>query len=429
MNWVIQSTGGLEYHIPKQYDAKRPGFTFSTVKRDGCLNDEPCASTLPRGTEFPTVFPFSASDIDGLLYKSDSPRKLEDWIYTDRPQLDIHVVTFPDATLVKLAWLHTLMDASGRASLLKAWTAVLRGREDEVPPFHGFFEDPLADLDARPPLEWFVRSRWMVKILQWLGPLLLIIRIIWEMVGYPKYEHRMVCIPGSVVSEMREAAMEELAVGGDEGKPPFVSESDVLVAWWAQCIVRCIQPPVDKPITLLNNFNIRSTFPERFPQGTAYIGNAWLTAHAVLSSGLMLERPISYLASKLRHSLLNQRSKQQVQAYMAVQEEGMNKARGEIASWIGLSDMLIHCSNWHQARFFNVDFSSAVVSSGCANETKSHSLGKPSLIIPRTFYRWPMLLNLGSVIGKDADGNWWLVWHLKKGVWREIERQLASMRR
>lgn len=41
----------------------------------------------------------------------------------------------------------------------------------------------------------------------------------------------MVCIPGSVVAEMREAAMEELAMGCDEGKPPFVSESDVLVAW------------------------------------------------------------------------------------------------------------------------------------------------------------------------------------------------------
>lgn len=186
---------------------------------------------------------------------------------------------------------------------------------------------------------------------------------------------------------------------------------------------------MDKPITLLNNFNIRPVFPERFPQGTAYIGNAWLTAHAIISSGHMLERPISYLASKLRHSLLNQRSKEQVQTYTAVQEEGMSKARSGLASWIGVSDMLIHCSNWHQARFFDVDFSSAVTSSNCPNEMRTHPLGKPSLIIPRTFYRWPMLLNLGSVIGKDADGNWWLTWHLKKGVWREIERQLASMER
>lgn len=87
------------------------------------------------------MFRFSASNVDSLLYKPDSPRKFEDWIYTDRPQLDLHVLTFRDATLVKLVWLHTLMDALARASLLKAWTAVLRGREDEVPPFHEILED------------------------------------------------------------------------------------------------------------------------------------------------------------------------------------------------------------------------------------------------------------------------------------------------
>lgn len=309
------------------------------------------------------MFPFSAANLDNLLYTPDSPKQLEDWIYADRPQLDIRLVIFQNATLLKLAWLHTFMDASGRASLLNAWTAVLRGCEDQVPPFCGFLQDPLADLNAQPPMEWFVRSRWMLMILQWIGPLLLVIRWIWEMIPYPKHEHRMVCIPGSIVTDMRESAMQELSVGDDgTGKTPFVSESDVLVAWWAQCIVRCIQPSLQTPITILNNFNIRPALPDRFPRDTAYIGNAWLTAHTILSSAQMLERPVSYLASRLRHSLLAQRSKDQITAYAAVQKEGMDKAGGTLASAMGLSNMLIHCSNWHQARFFNVDFSSAVVS-------------------------------------------------------------------
>ncbi|OKP11763.1 hypothetical protein PENSUB_2629 [Penicillium subrubescens] len=219
------------------------------------------------------------------------------------------------------------MDASGRASLLNAWAAVLRGREDQVPPFLGFFKDPLADLNAQPPFEWFVRSQWMLILMQWLGPLLLVIRWIWEMIPCPKHEHRLVCIPGSIVTEMREAAIQELSAGDGED---FVSESDVLLAWWAQRIVQSMLPSGKIPVTLLNNFNIRPSFPDLFPRDTAYVGNAWLTAHTILPADEVLERPVGYLAFKLRHSLLAQRSKNQIRDYIAVQREGMEKTQGDL---------------------------------------------------------------------------------------------------
>lgn len=353
-----------------------------------------------------------------MLYRPDSPKKLEDWIYNDRPQLDIHIVVTQNATLVKLAWLHTLMDASGRASLLNAWAAVLRGREDQVPPFLGFFKDPLVNLNVQPPLEWFVRSQWVLILMQWLGPLLLVIQWIWEMIPCSKHEYRLVCIPGSIVTEIREVATQELSAG-DDGN--FISESDVLLAWWTQCIVQSMRPLGKIPVTLLNNFNIRPCFPEIFAQDTAYVGNAWLTAHTILAADEVLERPVSYLALKLRRSLLAQRSKSQIKDYIAIQGEGMKKVGSTLTSMLGVSNMLIHCSNWHQARFFNVDFSSAIV----GPVMNARSATRPRLIIPNTFYRWPMLLNTGSIIGKDADGNWWMTWHLKKGVWRKIEKQLA----
>ncbi|KAJ5887881.1 hypothetical protein N7495_007922 [Penicillium taxi] len=414
-----QRHGKLEYHIPEKYDAKCPGFTFCTTTHDERLDDL-LSSKLPYCTNSATIFPFSAANLDSLLYRSDSPKKLEDWIHTDRPQLDIHLVVTLNATLVKLTWLHTFMDASGRASLLSAWAAVLRGREDQVPPFLGFLQDPLADMNAQPLLEWFVRSQWILMLMQWLGPLLLIISWIWEMLPCPKHEDRLVCIPGSIVTEMREAAIRELSVSVG-AVDVFISESDVLLAWWAQCIVRSMQPSGQTHVTLLNNFNIRPTFPDRFPQHMTYVGNAWLTAHTILTADQVLKRPVSYLASKLRRSLVAQRSKEQVNAYMAVQQGGMDKVGVTLASAMGVSNMLIHCSNWHQARFFEVDFSPAVV----GPVEKTLSVGRPRLILTKTIYRWPMLINNGSVIGKDTDGNWWLTWHLKEGLWREIERQLA----
>jgi hypothetical protein len=41
-----------------------------------------------------------------------------------------------------VTFLHTLLDGIGLAALFTAWTAVLHGREDEVPLFHRFSKDP-----------------------------------------------------------------------------------------------------------------------------------------------------------------------------------------------------------------------------------------------------------------------------------------------
>lgn len=62
----------------------------------------------------------SSAEFGPLVRSADSPRTLADWIYSDRPQLHIHVVRFQDATLVTQTYLHTLMDAVGRSALLKA---------------------------------------------------------------------------------------------------------------------------------------------------------------------------------------------------------------------------------------------------------------------------------------------------------------------
>ncbi|PYI00200.1 hypothetical protein BO71DRAFT_479018 [Aspergillus ellipticus CBS 707.79] len=434
----LNASGQLEYHMPDRYDAQYPGFTYSTTTHSGYLNtsSDACAPALPRKPKirYPTIFQPAASNLDAILHRPDSPTKLEDWIYTDRPQLNIHIATFADATLVTLTWLHTLMDASGRASLLKAWSAIVCGREHTVPPFHGFSDDPLADVTAKPPLEWFIRLPWLLIAIQWLFPVLTWIRALCELVRYPAYETRLVCVPGAMVTGMREQAMQELAAGDTSAaaaaaNPPFVSESDIIVAWWSHCILRCGRPSCDQPITILNNFNIRAVFPGRFPPSAAYIGNAWLMAYTNLRCGQVLGQPVSHLALKIRKSLLDQRSKEQIYDYAYVQREGIRSAKGGFLSSMGLADSVIHCSNWHQARFFDVDFSAAVVGSGGDDDSRRDpAFGRPSLIIPTVHCRWPSMMNLGSVIGKDAGGDWWLMWQLKKGVWREMETQLAGMR-
>jgi hypothetical protein len=74
------------------------------------------------------------------------PERLDDWLYSDSPQLGVHIIYFEDATLMTLSFLHSLTDMMGLGAVLDTWTAVLSGDEEHVKPFLGFSDDPLGQL-------------------------------------------------------------------------------------------------------------------------------------------------------------------------------------------------------------------------------------------------------------------------------------------
>lgn len=57
--------------------------------------------------------------------------------------MGLHIVSFNDATLVTLHWLHVAFDALGFGALLDSWVLMVQGREHEVLPLHGYDYDPL----------------------------------------------------------------------------------------------------------------------------------------------------------------------------------------------------------------------------------------------------------------------------------------------
>lgn len=88
-----------------------------------------------------------------LARQSNTPKKLDDYLYSDEPQLSIQTVSFEDATLVSVTWPHTFLDAMGLRALFDAWILILRGQEDQLPPFYGFDVDPVANLGDSSPVE------------------------------------------------------------------------------------------------------------------------------------------------------------------------------------------------------------------------------------------------------------------------------------
>ncbi|RHZ55803.1 uncharacterized protein CDV56_102415 [Aspergillus thermomutatus] len=415
--------GKLEYHIPAQYDAKRPGFNYTVVKYPMGINEHPLAASFPQATGQPSLLGDPAV-LSSVCLSADCPKRIEDWLYSDRPQLVIDVVSFGDATLLTVTFMHTLMDAMGLASFLKAWTAVMNGQEDQVPTFQQVGEDPAARFTDRTPADAYVNSAFLLTGLRML---VFVACYVFELIWHRGHNERVICIPGHYVDQMRNQALHELAEQNKEQPAPFLSESDVLLAWWLKALIRALNPSPGRMVSILNVFDIRSTALQESPStNTAFITNAALVSITFLRSHQILREPVSFVASHIRRSLVQQRTLPQIEACFALHKAASEKHDhppifGEPTS------LLVCCSNWHRGRFFEVDFSSAVLTPGIALKDRVHPLGRPSCVIPTQHLGGLALRNVGPIIGKDVAGNWWLSCTLRTSAWSGIEQELNAL--
>ncbi|KAE8395638.1 hypothetical protein BDV23DRAFT_96583 [Aspergillus alliaceus] len=419
----LNDGGKLEYHIPAHYDEKRPGFDYTVAQHALGINDHHLGAQFPKATVQPALVG-CPEDIAPVCLGPDCPKQIEDWLYSDRPQLAIHVASFDNATLLTITFLHTLTDAMGIATFLKAWTAVLDGREVDVPIFQGIDEAPMEQLSERTPAEQYINYNLMLK------PLGLIIFAFWyilDLLWNWREEFRLLCIPGHIIDELRTQALHELNEQNSQDPPTFLSESDSLLAWWTRALVKGINPSPDRPITLMNVMDIRATaLDDPTSLKTALVANAVIPSTTFLRAHQILHKPLSFVASHIRRSLVQLRTKPQIEAFLCASRAHAAKT-GHPPLFSESSALLIACTNWHRGRFFEADFSAAVVKTGVPLEERVNGLGRPSFVIPNGHTNGISMRNGGSIIGKDAEGNWWLAWTLKRQAWLVIDEELRVL--
>ncbi|OJK05112.1 hypothetical protein ASPACDRAFT_1852063 [Aspergillus aculeatus ATCC 16872] len=428
------NAGQLEYHIPQEYNPQRPGFILTSEKYPMKAAEHPLASKIPTATDTPRVLG-TAGEVIPLYRHAQAPQCLDDYIYTDRPQLTIHVASFTDTTILTITFLHTLMDGMGMSSFFAAWTAVLRGQEDQVPTFLGLDTTPMQTLNSTTSKEPFVHQGLLLK-----GIHLIIgtMYFLWEYFWQGPEEQRILCIPGAFVDGVRSQAIQELKTTiGDAANPqaPFLSESDVLLAWWTKVAITALSPAPDRLLALMNIFDFRSlVLPPELTEpskNVAVIGNATFQAYTFLRVREILAMPISQLAAQIRHSLVQQRTKPQVEALAAV-IRASTEANGVDATLFGdYNTLLMAWSNWHKGRLFEIDFSAAVTSIGTSTaegeRRRTNSVGRPSYIAVNGSVSGPMPTNIGPMMGKDAAGSWWLTWTLPRWAWPAVEEQVHGV--
>lgn len=386
------------------------------------IEDHPLASQLPRATDHPSV-QANPEQFRSLARRPDSPKKLDDYLSSDEPQLSLHIVSFENSTLVSTTWSHTLSDIMGQGALFNAWALVLNGKEDQVPPFHGFEADPLANLDSS-TVEESIIARYRLK---GLSMLLFVLRLMFELLWWYKEDNRIVCLPSSYIQAMKQTAMKELAAQNNDNCKQFVSDGDTICSWWARLALQHLGPTSNRTVNIANAFGLRELLAkDLLPASTAYVPNAMFAVHTITPASELFQRPLSFVASQIRRSIQEQGTRSQMEAFAALnREEWLRNKRPCVFG--DSSTQLITFSNWTKAKLFEVDFSSSVTKQGFPIKGQAYALGRPSCLFASAFvHRFPLRYSC-PIFGKDLAGNYWLAATLRASTWQKIEEDFAAM--
>jgi hypothetical protein len=372
------------------------------------------------------------SSFNSITKHEHAPNGIEDYLSSDIPQLFIHVVTFTDTTLITVTFLHTVFDAMGLSYFFQAWTAVLSGQEDQVPPFLGFDEDILEAKTEYVPAEKHVLS---TKTFTKFQMAVFILSRWWETYWYPEIQDKVISIPNIYVQKMREKALQELKTqqssspqSSSKGKDIFISEGDILLAYLSKTLIRALNPPPTTPIQISNVFDTRSIL--NISQQGAYTGNATIPSCTSFTAQTLQTNPASKTALALRLSLNEQRTPTQVHAMSSLRKKTLQET-GYLPLVGDSRQISITCTNWHRARFFELDFKAARVDSGNGN-----GLGggeeepcRPSYI--NTAGPSPLgphvARNLVTVPGWFGVGNWWVQILARASAWGRIEQVIREV--
>ena len=378
------------------------------------MAEHPVASKLPKATGKLETHP-SPRYFRSLSVGPGMPDKFDDYLQGDEPQIALRVVNFVDGTLVSLVFLHTLSDIMGLASLIKAWCLALAGKPDQVAPFVGFREDPMAGVyNAEASTPYLLADRQLSgwRLAAW-G-----IRFMFESWWYPRLESRTICLPEELVMALRKRAKNDLAesVGqGDGGSP-------VHQRWrYHYCIgyadgLRGADTPLKEISHDCFSVDVRTRIPSIFREDAAYVQNAAVGAFSFGLASEILQTPLGQLALQYRKDLVAQLEPDQVIGLCRLNRQSLLDT-GNGIMFGDTSTVLAVVTNLSKARYLT---SSILVQPSPFRRTERlrrtplqkklqslairysgnlQPLAQARLVSPTMF----------GVLGRDAKGNLWLI--------------------
>ncbi|KJZ71914.1 hypothetical protein HIM_08670 [Hirsutella minnesotensis 3608] len=391
-----KGNGKLEVHVPRTPRADCPAIGFHHDEFEGPIDSHPLARHFSiQSTEGSQTFR-AYPDFRPLVGWPHVPQSVDDLIRREAPQIGLYVTSFTDATLVGVSWMHPSMDGMGMRTLLRNWSLVLNGRENEVADLSCARRDVLESLlpgddekaeslirGPAPCTKWW---RTTLPRLWWLA------RAAWK---------------------------------GSSSQPLHVSEANVLAAWLARTLYWTRPQP--RAIQILTIIDARFRLPQlRGRSGDNIIQNVLMSTHTPLPSGAV-QASLGATALAHRRTVAELASEPEATQFFRHQFEHVEMTgdadfgiRNPPRIPVLYSDMAK--SNLLEA----VDLAAAVVGGRRDKDQDLHQQGRPRHMVVVAL-AFPPGIEVAAVGAKDQQGNRWVTGWLQPRSWDALRREVDRM--
>lgn len=418
---IAKPDGSLEIHVPREFTEERPALRFTSQAFDIAIEEHELGGQLPKLTDGPSLQPGPTS-FDQFNPIPDKPDKLDDYIYSDRPILGLHVTSFTNSSIVTLIWTHVAFGGRGMKELLSAWSRILHGGED-VPPLLGTHEDVLADIGTES--DKIAPFRLVQSEIKGWGFVKIVFGLLWELWQHPRVETRAMYLPGQFVSQLRQTCLGDLRVVYREDPAAFISEGDVLEAWCSRFVAQARGD--EKPALIMNALEIRDRLTAPWGTGGVYMQNTGACTWTSVEPETLLRRPLGELAYTIRRSIQELATDEQLRAQLRILRSlGHTKM---IPLFGDPNARVMNFSSFAKFDLFEVaDLSPAVISTSSSTKsgTSASPIGKPVYMHCGAVGENRMLRNCFNITGKDWDGSYWITAHLYPQDWAKLEEYMRQ---
>ncbi|KAF2007692.1 hypothetical protein P154DRAFT_583862 [Amniculicola lignicola CBS 123094] len=423
----LKPNGRLEIHVPRPFTTSRPAVSYAHQTLPLNIEDHPLASTLPKPTPGPSIHPGPPS-FRAFAAAENAPSTIEDYIFTDTPQLSLYITSFNNATLVALSWPHTLMDVMGQQALLHSWSLVLSNRTSSVPPFLGAHNDAITTaIDAPTDPAKQEQYKLLPSRLAGWAMAKFGFRFATDLLWDRTVSTRTIYLPKTTLHALHRRAQDDLPAHPETGQKPFISDGDVLTAWALRAVASSLPSP--RPIAALHALNARFRLPQLANASGVYVQNMSVAAFTSIPAG-MATGPLGPIALENRRCLMEQAAEAQVLAYLReLRSEATNGGDAAAMLFCAPDALLMPFTNWARADFFQAaDFSAAVVREGEVGASRGNPPGTLVFQHASSMRQSVMVRNVVVVLGKDREGGYWLMGSLLEPAWARIEEEMRGVR-
>lgn len=116
--------------------------------------------------------------------------------------------------------------------------------------------------------------------------------------------------------------MHELVTRSKSERKPFISDGDIICAWWTRLAIQNMSRTSSRTVLIMNAFDLRTALSNDIvPSGAACMSNFSGVIYTSLPAHQIFQKLLSFVASHIREPIQEQGTRSRVEAFVGLHQK------------------------------------------------------------------------------------------------------------